>query len=148
MINEVSTDQVKLAVATQVVNSSSVAISSSNVSSSKISNEAVNISEALKNKSSSSDKSSKVSQEMDTEQLKQLASKFEKALSNSNVEVKFGASPTDSLDSSFSYRDVNFQVVDKDTGKIVRQFPPDSLSKLAETASFDSGIGLLIDIPA
>jgi uncharacterized FlaG/YvyC family protein len=43
---------------------------------------------------------------------------------------------------------INFQVVDKESGKVLREFPPESLRELKTSVSIQNGVGLLLDSAA
>ena len=43
---------------------------------------------------------------------------------------------------------LNFAIVDRETGEVVREFPPRTVRELTEKGSLESGHGLLVDKPA
>jgi len=59
------------------------------------------------------------------------------------TELQFDVRVSD--DEKGSSQGFRFQVVDKDTGKIVRSFPPEELGKISKRAQLNPPAGLLVD---
>ncbi len=76
------------------------------------------------------------------EKARQEARELEaKIKSVSNTQVQFGVEVAEGKEDN----DLNFKVVDKRTGKTLREFPPESLSKVKSGVSESNGVGLLLN---
>lgn len=72
-----------------------------------------------------------------------LSKRLEQALNNvAGTKVSFGVETVAQEDTG----DINFRVVDKDTGETVREFPPESLYSFEKALASDSSTGLLVDV--
>lgn len=82
-------------------------------------------------------KRSEKSPELSEEQAKQEAKELEALLNKpADTEIKFNVKLISTSDSGEKSRvtDFKFQVVEKDTGKVVRQFPPEDINGMKERA--------------
>ena len=80
---------------------------------------------------------------MTRESAQQFASDFEKMLNRETV-VRFQVSLVG--DEKEGTQGMRFQVVDRQTGKIIRQFPPEDALGLKENADLMTrGVGALLD---
>ena len=71
-----------------------------------------------------------------------VSKRLEQALNNvAGTKVSFGVE-TVAQDTG----DINFRVVDKDTGETVREFPPESLYSFEKALASESSTGLLVDV--
>ena len=72
-----------------------------------------------------------------------LSQRLEQALNTvAGTKVSFGVEKVTQGDSG----DINFRVVDKDTGETVREFPPESLYSFEKALANNSETGLLVDV--
>ncbi|MCB0358642.1 MAG: flagellar protein FlaG [Bdellovibrionales bacterium] len=76
-------------------------------------------------RSATRDQTEREEQEFSDRQLEDSRRRLEKAINS--TEVRFEVSPAKDGDSNLF-----FQVVDKESGKVIRQFPPEKLVELAE----------------
>lgn len=79
------------------------------------------------------------------EDAEKLAEDLERQINTpTDTVIRFRvAAPADSADKS----NFRFQVVDRDTGKVLRQFPPEDISGIKERIR-DKGLGVLVDSAA
>jgi uncharacterized FlaG/YvyC family protein len=78
------------------------------------------------------------------EDAAKLAQRLEQAINEVHgKQVRFRVKPIQDGSSP-----VNFAVIDTETGKVVREFPPKELMSLAKGAALQKGQGVLVDEPA
>lgn len=82
--------------------------------------------------------------EISLEKGEKLAEKLEQAINQVHgTEVKFRV-----MSQAEEGTVVNFAVIDKETGKVLREFPPESVKALAEGSNLEDGQGIFVDAPA
>ena len=78
--------------------------------------------------------------EMDFADATRISQSLENALNANSKEVQFAVTPEEKAGNK-----INFKVVDRSTGEIVREFPSEEVRNMAEKAFSNIPHGLLID---